>query len=323
MPGGAVEELFAAPSEVAGHPAVRAAAAVGARVLEPHAAAADDPALGVDPVHLRRLADAGLMSVRAPVELGGHGADPRVHAEVEELLSGSCGATWFVLTQHESPAGLCRGAPATVPADAVELGPAASLHRAELARADRTAGVAVAHLRRPGRPAITATPDGAGYRLSGRAHWCTGWGLLDLVTVAAALDAGTAGERFVFALLPARPRRGLRAGPPLPLSVMGGTRTVALTLDELPVRSDQVLLTVDARAWRRHDAWTTANVKPAAVGLLRRALVELERAGHRRAGPPPSRWPGGWPGRRPGCGRGPTTSSTRRPPTGPWPSGPR
>ena len=286
-PGGwMIEKMFAAPSEVTAHPAVRVAAALGSRVLEPHASEADDPAVGVDPVHLRRLADAGLMSVRAPVELGGQGADRRVDAEVVELLGGSCGATWFVITQHDAPAGLCGGLPPTVPTAAAEIGPAAERHRGELARATRTAGIAIAHVRRPGRPTITATPDGGGgYRLDGQVDWCTGWGLIDLVMVAATVVGGRDAGRFVFVLVPAKARRGLRAGAPLPLSVMGGTRTVALTLDDLAVDAEQVLLTVDSRAWLRHDAWATANVRPAAVGLLRRALVELERTGHERARP--------------------------------------
>ncbi len=281
-----VAELFAAPDAVADHPAVVAAAQLGAELLAPHAPAADDPRIGVDPVHLAALAGAGLLSVRAPAELGGFGADQRVDAEVVELLAASCGATWFVTTQHDSPAALSRRVPPTVPADAAEPGPAAARHLGELAGAQRLAGVAIAHLRRPGPPPITATPDGAGgYRLSGHADWCTGWGLIDLVMIAATVEAGGAGERFVFALLPAEPRPGLVAGEPLALSVMGGTRTVALELDDVPVAAAEVLLTVAAPAWRRHDRLATANAKPASVGLLRRALTELERAGERHDAP--------------------------------------
>lgn len=281
-----VAELFAAPDDVADHPAVVAAARLGPELLEPHAPAADDPRIGVDPAHLAALARAGLLSVRAPAELGGLGADARVDAEVVELLAASCGATWFVITQHDSPAALSRGIPPTLPAGAAEAGPAAARHRRELAEAHRLAGVAIAHLRRPGPPVITATPDGAGgYRLRGNADWCTGWGLIDLVMIAATVDAGGAGERFVFALLPAAPRHGLVAGAPLELSVMGGTSTVALELDDVPVTAEEVLLTVSAPVWRHHDRLATANAKPASVGLLRRALTELERAGERRDAP--------------------------------------
>jgi len=121
-----VEELFAAPSEVAGHPAVRAATRLGAQLLAPHAPAADDPRVGVDPAHLARLAEAGLMSVTVPVELGRLGASDRVDAEVVELVSASCAATWFVMTQHRLPASLMHVPLADRPADGAEVGPGAA-----------------------------------------------------------------------------------------------------------------------------------------------------------------------------------------------------
>ena len=47
----------------------------------------------------------GLLAVSVPTAEGGLGGDARVDAEVVERLSGACGATWFVLTQHQMPAG--------------------------------------------------------------------------------------------------------------------------------------------------------------------------------------------------------------------------
>jgi len=78
---------------------------------------------------------------------------------------------------------------------------------------------------------------------------------------------------------------GLRVSEPLPLAVMGGTRTVALSVERLAVAPEDVLLTVDAGAWRAMDARRTANATPASLGLLRRVLVELERTGARRDRP--------------------------------------
>jgi alkylation response protein AidB-like acyl-CoA dehydrogenase len=276
-----VEGLFAPPAEVAAHPAV-AAACLGAELLEPHAAAADDPRRGVAPERLAALAEAGLYSIKVPTELGGFGADDRVDAEVVELIAASCAASWFVMTQHRLPAALVCDPLAGLPEGSAQAGPSVAAHRKELSRARRRAGIAVAHIRRPGPPAIRAEPDGrGGYLLRGRADWCTGWGLIDAVLVAAAAP----GDRLVFALKPATTQPGLRASDPLPLAVMGGTRTVALELDGLTVAAEDVLLTVSAPTWHRVDLHRTANTTPAMLGLLRRALVELERLGRERDRP--------------------------------------
>jgi alkylation response protein AidB-like acyl-CoA dehydrogenase len=239
----AVEALFAPPPPVADHPSVRAAARRARDVLAPHAAA-DDPARGLDPTHLALLAGSGLFSVVVLVDEGRAGGDARVDAEVVEVLSGACGATLFVVLQHRLPQLTARGSYGLA-AGAGTPGPAARRHRAGLSSGRTRAGIALAHLRRPGPPLVRAEPGGAGWRFAGAADWCTGWGLTDAVMI-----AGTApGDRIVLALLPARETAGLRAGPPLRLSVMGGTRTVALVLDDLAVGPDDVLAVLDGPTW--------------------------------------------------------------------------
>ena len=277
----AVEALFAADEDLATRPSVLAAARVARDVLGPHAAAADDPARGVDPAHLDRLAADGLLGVTVPLAEGGLGDTARADAETVELISGACAATWFVINQHRSPQALSRGSLRGLAPDAVTLGPAAARHRAELASATTRAGIALAHIRRPGPPAVRAEPAGPGWRFSGTADWCTGWGLIDVVMIA----ASTADGRFVLALLPAGERAGLRAGAPLPLAVMGGTRTVALELDGLAIGPDDVLAVVDAPRWHAHDVASTANATPASLGLLRRVLVALAELGTARDRP--------------------------------------
>ena len=213
----AVEALFAPDPAVAAHPAVRAVRRIARDVLAPHAPAADDPARGVDPAHLDLLAQAGQLAVTVPAEEGGLGGDVRAGIETVERLSGACGATWFVVTQHQMPQAVARGTLGL--GDRWTAGPAVERHRAGLSSGRTRAGIAMAHLRRPGPPAVRAEPDGAGWRLSGISDWCTGWGLIDVVMI-----AGTApDDRVVLALVPALDAPGLRSGAPLRLSVMGGT----------------------------------------------------------------------------------------------------
>ncbi|MEJ8281268.1 acyl-CoA dehydrogenase family protein [Pseudonocardia spirodelae] len=277
----AVPDPFPAPPEVAAHPAVAAASRIAAAVLAPGAAGADDPARGVRTAALTAVAGAGLLSVGVPREEGGHGGGERVAAEVAELLAGACAATWFVGTQHRTPQLLARGGPGALPAGAVRTGPAAGPYRAGLSDGGTRAGIAVAHLRRPGPPAVTAHREGTGWRLRGRSDWCTGWGLTDVVMIGAAAP----GDRYLFVLVPAGEAPGLRAGPPLPLTVMGGTRTVAVELDDLLVPGGAVLAEVDGPPWRELDAARTANVVPASLGVLRAALAGLDRLARERDRP--------------------------------------
>ncbi|HEY2224911.1 acyl-CoA dehydrogenase family protein [Actinomycetospora sp.] len=237
-----------------------------------NAADSDHPAIGVQRSILRCLAAQGLYSIAAPVADGGLGHDERALFEVEEVLAGADAATWFVLTQHRSPQALTAGSSY----------PAADEYREALARGDELGGIAIAHLRRPGEPAVRAQPGrSGGWRFTGRSEWCTGWGLVDLVLVAAVTDA----DEVVFALLPAHDRRGLRASEPYSLAVMGGTRTVGLEFSDMPVSGDEVAAVVDREKWRRLDADTVVDTKPATLGLLRRVIDETVRTGHERDRP--------------------------------------
>src|ERR1700712_502748 len=237
-----------------------------------NAADSDIPAIGVQRSMLRCLAAQGLFSVAAPVADGGLGHGERELCEVEEVLAGADAATWFVLTQHRSPQALT----------AESSYPAADEYRKALAHGDELGGLAVAHLRRPRPPAVRAEPDGSGgWRFTGRTEWCTGWGLVDLVLIAAVSDAG----EVVFALLPAHERRGLRASEPYSLAVMAGTRTVGLAFSDMPVGGDEVAAVVDREDWRRRDADTVVDTKPATLGLLRRGLDETVRTGPERDRP--------------------------------------
>ena len=241
------------------------------------AAASDDPAVGVREETLRDLARRGLAGVAVPTAWGGLGGDARAAAEVEEVLAGADAATWFVLTQHRYPQRL-----ATEPTPEETPGPAAGRHGAALARGGELAAIALAHLRRPGAPAVRATPDGdGGWRLDGRSDWCTGWGLVDLVLVAAVTDD----ERIVFALIPAVARPGLTASDPLRLAVMGGTRTVALRFDGVAISAEEVASVIDAATWHERDAGTVVDTKPAVLGLLRRLVDETRRTGRERDRP--------------------------------------
>ena len=133
--------------------------------------------LDVLPVaHLDALAAAGLYGVPVPAEAGGLGLDLAATCAVTEELAGGCLATTFVWLQHRSMVMTlaAEGTPAVLRDR--WLGPAC---RGEVRGAIALGGLL------PGPPLLRARPDGGGWRLDGEAPWVSGWGLTDLLLVAA------------------------------------------------------------------------------------------------------------------------------------------
>jgi alkylation response protein AidB-like acyl-CoA dehydrogenase len=139
--------------------------------------------LDVLPVaQLDALAAAGLYGVPVPAEAGGLGLDLAATCTVTEELASGCLATTFVWLQH-------RGVVMTLAAEGTPaglrdrwLGPAC--------RGETRGAIALGGLL-PGPPLLRARPDGGGWRLDGEAPWVTGWGLTDLLLVAARSPDGS------------------------------------------------------------------------------------------------------------------------------------
>ena len=223
---------------------------------------------GVDPVSLRAIGQAGLLGLAGPAEYGGGGAPAAVVREVNELLAGADLATWFVTTQHAMPLAVLAASPNT---DLREqwLRP--------LCTGKALAGVAVAHLRRPGTPAVSATRTDDGWSFTGHVGWMTSWGLCDVMLLGALSRDG----EVVFGLVPAEDAPGLRAGKQMRLAAMEATSTVAFDLDDFRVPDSQVAQVVDVARWLAVDAAKTANVSPAVIGLqaeITRKLAEAAAA---------------------------------------------
>ena len=204
--------------------------------------------------HLDALAAAGLFGLTGPPAYGGGGAARPVAREVTELLAGADAATWFVLTQHAMPLAMLI-ASTNEPLRERLLRPLCT---------STLAGVAVANLRSPGRPAVTATRIDGGWRFDGQVGWMTSWGICDVVLLAGLSSDGQA----VFALVPAVDAAGLTASPPMLLAAMQATSTVTLALDGLAVRAADIVAIEPVAAWLEVDRVKTANITPAVFGLL-------------------------------------------------------
>lgn len=232
---------------------VEAAHRVAHAVLAP-AAAATDQAPVVPVANLRALADAGLFALFAP-----HPAPRPVVRAVFETLAGACGATFFVWVQHHAPVRLLAASSNADLRDRL-LPP--------LTSGEWLGGVAFAHLRRPGAPAILAEPlAGGGWTFTGEAPWVTSWGLARVYAVAAL----TAGRQVVFAAVPGD-APGLKPSAPLRLAAMHSTSTVRLGFAGVRVAEAEVIAELPLAAWREQDRVATAQPNPAAFGVAATSL---------------------------------------------------
>jgi alkylation response protein AidB-like acyl-CoA dehydrogenase len=207
--------------------AVDRAAAIADDVLFP-AALDVDRADRVPAGHLDLLAGAGLYGLFAPPA-----ADFPTVAAVTEALAGGCLATAFVWIQHHGPLiAAVHGAPHWVP---------------PLASGEMRAGIAMASVRGPAP--VRVRPVMSGYRLDGSVDWVTGWGLVDVVQVAALDDADVVHYLLV----------DLKAGPTLDADLVDvvttrASRTATVTFTGHPVPADRLVRTVPLDEWATSEA---------------------------------------------------------------------
>ncbi|MGC1237699.1 MAG: acyl-CoA dehydrogenase family protein [Acidimicrobiales bacterium] len=185
-----------------------------------------DRSNSISPSHFDQLASLGLYGSFAPIELGGLGLSLSQMCDRVEELASACLATTFVWIQHSRllAAVLDPAAPAFVG----DL-------RQEIVRGRVRGGVALTGLQ-PGPAKLTATPTRDGWVLDGEAPWVSGWGLVDILVVAARGPDDT----VVTLALDAQYQPGLEVAP-RQLSALNATATVKLTFNALVVQDDRVL----------------------------------------------------------------------------------
>jgi len=212
---------------------------------------------------LGALADAGLFGIAGPETHGGADLGAATARRTIAAVGSGCGATFFVWVQHHGVVRTLRSSP---------NGALVGELLAPMCAGDVIAGVAFAHLRRPGPPAIRAERLGEdGWRLDGLAPWATSWGIADWFAVAAASDDG----EVVWVRVPGHEVPGLTARP-LALPVFAHTGTVSLALDSFVADDAEVLAVVDLDEWRRNDRSRAAPGQPAVLGVADRAIRLLE-----------------------------------------------
>lgn len=215
--------------------------------------------------HFAALAEAGLFGMAVSADDGGLGLAASDVRAVMRVLGGACGATAFAFAQHFGTT----GAVASTTNQALRDRWLPSLI------SDTLAGIAYAHVRRPGPPVLAATETADGWVLNGKAPWVTSWGSAGVFGVAAATGEG----QIVWALVPGSGQSAsMRPTRSFDLMVFGATQTVALEFNDHLIEPDLLLSVVDVERWAARDRVLAVRPNPLCVGVGDRALALIAEA---------------------------------------------
>lgn len=198
------------------------------------------------------------------------------HREIAEVLAGSSADTWFCWTQHTTPLRSvqeARGGAADELRDRWLNG---------LATGQSIAAVAVAHVRRPGKPNPNARRVPGGWVLNGTLDWVTSWDIADVLLLMVRHEENVL--QFLVPIGNGGPE-GLEAGPILDLVAMRGTYTRPIALHNVFLTDDVLLQRMPFHAWQQADMLKTSQTNPAFFGVVRSAVAELADIGVERDDP--------------------------------------
>jgi alkylation response protein AidB-like acyl-CoA dehydrogenase len=138
------------------------------------------------------------------------------------------------------------------------------------------AAIAFAHVRRGGAPNPVAVKVDGGWELTGQLDWVSSWDIADVLMLLAATEDKS---QFVIFYLPisdfADKFQQCVIGEPLKLLAMSGTHSRPIRFDRTYVCSDYVFSIIDANEWLQADAEKTVLPNPAALGVARAAIEQL------------------------------------------------
>lgn len=251
-----VGSLAGAPDEA---PVVERVRAYALEELAPRVLETDR--VGVAPEHIARLRALGALTHAVPAEHGGLGSPPETDRRVQEWIAYGDLNVWLVWTQHVTalPRLLSSGA------DRGGLGPLGL----RAVRGEALLGAGLSDVR--GFPArfIRATRTDGGWVFDGAISWVSGWGLNEILHVAA-VEPETA--TVVIGLLPVGPAT---VGTELGLQAVRGSRTWRVELNGARVDDADVLTTLPWSAWNATDQANSGDANAGLFGSTLRVLDEL------------------------------------------------
>ncbi len=197
--------------------------------------------------NVRRLARFGFFGAGISSAYGGLSLTEAERRDAVERIAAACGATAFAQNQLHAGGAFVSGASDEQVKQ--ELLPV-------LANGSLLCGVAFAHLRRAGKPVVTAAPlddDSGGFLINGAAPWISVWGLLDAFILGATIES-TGEMLFCYVDRRSAAEAGaIEASEPMQLAVMTAADTISLEIRDLIVPARYVLQRRDADYMQRSD----------------------------------------------------------------------
>lgn len=228
---------------------------------------------------LQGLGDRSLLALRVPKVWGGTQASEITYRHFQQLVPRYSGALNFLQTQHQSAAGFFTNS---------ENEGLKQQYLPYMSKGERLVGIGFSHLRRPGEPIMKALVVEAGYQLTGKVPWVTGFGFFQDFIVGAALPDG----RAVYGVVPfvetvqdmggaiaqEAPPKAIAFSEPLQMGAMSSTNTVTATFTHWFLPQERVVCVKPLGAIHENDQKNVLHHGFYALGCARAGLDIVETA---------------------------------------------
>ncbi|BAQ66292.1 acyl-CoA dehydrogenase family protein [Geminocystis sp. NIES-3709] len=138
-------------------------------------------------------------------------------------------------------------------------------------------GVGFSHLRRQGKPSLTATQVKGGYELTGFVPWITGYGIFSYFIIGATL----VDRQELYGILPFFPHHNLQFSTSMKLCAMNSTNTVTATLTQWFLPEEDVVMIKPADAIHKKDEENVLYNGFFALGCAQGALQIVKKNCHK------------------------------------------
>lgn len=156
------------------------------------------------------------------------------------MIAKYSGALSFLQTQHQSAIAMLSQSKNDIVKEK---------YLQKIIKENQFCGVGFSHLRRQGKPSITAIPIEKGYTLTGFVPWITGYDIFSYFIIGATLPDG----QELYGIMPFQNNDNLEFSTPMKLSAMNSTNTVTATLNQWFLPSEDVVMIQPYQAIHQKD----------------------------------------------------------------------
>ncbi|MGI0483281.1 acyl-CoA dehydrogenase family protein [Geminocystis sp. CENA526] len=200
--------------------------------------------------------------LRLKQNLGGVAMSNQGFYSWQTMMAKYSGSLCFLQTQHQSAMAMLNQSNREIQ----------EKYLAKILTENLFCGVGFSHLRRQGKPLVTATPVKGGYELTGFVPWITGYDIFSYFIIGA-----TSIDRCqLYGILPFLPHNNLKFSTVMNLCAMNSTNTVSATLTQWFLPEEDVIMINPPDAIHQKDEKNVLHNGFFALGCAQGALKILE-----------------------------------------------